>query len=155
MRNFLFIAVGIVIFNAILLYSGGFEYIKNTFAPEPETPKNKTDVNEVFRATLEAEVREKIGTPIEGYEPQMFLQVYPGLTATDFNNVQASIGKYVIQEGKLTHQMDPKKLVHSAAGAITKEGMKTLLQNITKRTGIDLNSGGTLTEVMNAISTQQ
>ena len=154
MRNFLIIVVGIIILNAALLYSGGFTYIKDTFTPVEPEQEVKTDINEVFKATLEKEVREKAGTPIEGYEPAMFLQVFPGLVATDFNGVEASIGKYVIVEGKLIHQLDNDKLIHSAAGAISRKGMQTLLVNVSKRIGVNLQHGGTLTEIMEAISSK-
>lgn len=152
MRNFLIIVVGILILNGILLYSGGFEYIKNKFEPEPQPPHLSPNVSDVFKETLEAEVRDKIGMPIEGYEPQMFLRVFPGLVETDFDGVQASIGRYVVKDGRLVHEMDDTKLIHSAAGAITREGMRTLYINVARRIGVDIDKGGTLTEIMSAIT---
>ena len=152
MRNFLIIIAGVILLNAFVLYSGGFDFIKERFEPEAPAPKIETDINEVFKETLEKEVREKNGIPIEGYEPAMFLQTFPGMVATDFNGVEASIGRYVVIDGKLTHEMGQTKLVHSAAGAISRRGMQTLLINISQRIGVDLNNGGTLTEVMNAIT---
>lgn len=152
MRNFLIIVGGVLLLNAVFLYSGGFEYLKAKVAPPQEEPRVKTDINEVFMEALQREVREQVGTPIEGYVPQMFLQAFPGLTATDFDGVDASIGKYVVVDGRLEHDISDGQLIHSAAGAITRKGMATLLQNIARRTGIDLHNGGTLTDIMNAIT---
>lgn len=152
MRNFLIIVVGILILNAAILFSGGFEYIKKQFEPAPSVPQVQPDVTDTFRKTLELKVQQEIGQPIEGYEPAMFLQVFPGLVESDFNGVEASIGKYVLVDGKLTHQLDKTQLIHSAAGAITRKGMETLYKNIAARTGIDIYSGGTLTQIMDVIT---
>ena len=154
MKNFLVIVVGILVFNAVLLYSGGFDYIRNQFEPTPAPPLVNPSVVDTFRDTLEAEVRAQLGAPIEGYEPHMFLQVFPGLVETDFDGVEASIGKYVIRNGRLVHEMDNTQLVHSAAGAVSRRGIQTLYRNIAERIGIDIQNGGTLTDIMSAITAQ-
>lgn len=112
----------------------------------------KTDISLAFRNALQSEVREKIGTPIEGYEPSMFLQVFPGLAKTDFEGVEASIGYYTIKNGELVHELDPTRLVHSAAGAVTNRGMDTLLQNVSMRLKVDLSTDGTLTRIIEALA---
>lgn len=152
MRNFLIIIGGILLLNVFFLYSGGFEYIERQFTPVEPAPGLRPEVVDTFKNTLEARVREEVGTPIEGYEPSMFLQVFPGLAESDFNGVEASIGKYVLNNGQLQYQPDGTKLVHSAAGAITRRGMETLYRNVADRAGIDLSGGGTLTDVMRVIS---
>lgn len=109
------------------------------------------DVRSAFRTALQSEVREQLGMPIEGYEPAMFLQVFPGLTETDFEGVEASVGYYTVEKGRLTHKLDDSRLVHSAAGAITNRGMDTLLENVSERLQVDLSQDGTLTKIMNAL----
>lgn len=110
-----------------------------------------TAVGYVFKTTLKNEVTAKLGMPIEGYEPFMFLETFPGLTETDFENVEASIGHYTIEEGRLVHKLDDTKLIHSAAKAVTDSGLDTLLANVSIRLGIDLAKDGTLTEIMEAL----
>lgn len=112
------------------------------------------EIVDVFRFTLEDEVRKKVGMPNEGYEPAMFLQVFPGLVETDFEGVQASIGGYVMKEGRLVHKLDESKLVHSAAQAITRPGFTTLLENVSKRIGINLSTDGTITDIMSALTSE-
>jgi hypothetical protein len=119
-----------------------------TFPVEREIP---VETRYVFRTTLRNEIDKEIGKPIEGYEPFMFLQVFPGLTETDFEGVEASIGHYTVEDGRLIHKLDDTRLVHSAAKAVTDRGMDTLLGNVSKRLKVDLSSGGTLTEIMNAL----
>ncbi len=154
MRNFLIIVTGVLLLNAVLLYSGGFEYVKERFEPEVIVPGVEPDVVDTFRDTLQAEVVAKQGQPIEGFVPEMFMKAFPGLVASDFDGVEASIGRYVLKNGQLEHELGEARLVHSAATAITRKGMETLYRNIATRIGIDIESGGTLTNVMSAITAQ-
>lgn len=123
---------------------------------EPETGEvANTEVEAaVFAQTLRDEVDRELGQPVNGYEPQMFLRVFPGIAATDFEDVEASIGKYVVVEGQLVHVTPPNRAVHSAAGAVTNRGLQTLLSNIQSRTGIDLAAVGTVTDIMTVISAE-
>lgn len=89
--------------------------------------------------------------PIEGYEPAMFLAAFPGLSETDFEGVEASIGHYTVENGRIVHKLDTTKLIHSAAKAITDRGMDMLLANTSVRLRIDLLHGGTLTQIMDAL----
>jgi hypothetical protein len=123
----------------------------NDPVPFPVEREIPVETRYVFRTTLRNEVDKQIGRPIEGYEPFMFLQVFPGLTETDFEGVEASIGHYTVADGRLVHKLDDTRLVHSAAKAVTDRGMDTLLGNISKRLKVDLSSEGTLTEIMNAL----
>jgi len=152
MRNFLIIVIGIVVLNGVMLYSGGFDFIRAQFEPAAVIPSVQPDVVDTFRQTLQAEVNSKVGIPTEGYDPQMFMAAFPGLVQSDFNGVESSIGKYVLRNGRLEHEMGEARLVHSAAGAITRKGMETLYRNVAARIGIDLEHGGTLTDVMRAVT---
>lgn len=109
-------------------------------------------VVDVFRFTLEEEVKKKLGQPVEGYEPQMFLEVFPGLALTDFDGVESNAGLYQVENGELSFVPDASKLQHSASGAIGKQGLATLLENVAARTKIDLAGTGTLTDIMRAIT---
>tara|TARA_B100000745_G_scaffold290251_2_gene229031 strand:- start:1291 stop:1761 length:471 start_codon:yes stop_codon:yes gene_type:complete len=151
MKNILIAVVAVLVFNAIFVYSGGLELLVKTEQKEEIPERVGTDVIDVFRFTLEEEVQKKIGTPVEGYEPQMFLQVFPGLVETDFDGVEASIGRYAVTEGRLTYMPDDTKLIHSAATAIRRDGYETLLNNIADRIEINLTSDGTITDVMSAL----
>lgn len=154
LKNTLIVVGMLVVFNAIFVFSGGMDKLLETEQKQTPPTKVSPDIVDIFRFTLEEEVRKKIGQPIEGYEPQMFLQAFPGLAETDFDGVQASIGYYSINNGKLVHNMDNATLVHSAAGAVTRAGIETLLYNIANRAGIDLQKDGTITDVMLVLTSQ-
>jgi hypothetical protein len=120
----------------------------STFDIADEIPLS---VQYVFKTTLKNEVVRTQGMPIDGFVPQMFLDTFNGLTVTDFEGVEASVGYYTIKAGALTHVMDDSRMVHSAAGAVTDRGLNTLLANVSVRLGVDLRTSGTLTQIMDAL----
>ena len=126
------------------------------FRPDTAVSEERfiTDEQDSFITTLRAEVDRTQGVPERGYEPYMFLEVFPGLVETDFANVEAQTGRYLIVDGRLMHRIGPEEFRHDAATAISTNGMVTLLKNISLRTGIDLKNGGTITEIMAAISNE-
>jgi hypothetical protein len=152
MKNILIVVVLVIVFNALFVFSGGLELLVKTEQQAEPVGTINADVVDVFRFTLEDEVRKKVGTPIEGYEPAMFLQVFPGLVETDFDGVAASIGGYTVIEGRLEHALDETQLIHSAAEAISRPGYATLLQNIADRTGVNLQADGTITDIMGSLT---
>lgn len=107
---------------------------------------------EVFRYTLEEEVVKKVGQPEVGFMPDMFLKVFPGLTASDFAGVAGVGGVYTIEAGVLTFVVDESYLVPTDTGYIT--GYSELLQNVARRNNIDLKTNGTITDVMRVITKQ-
>lgn len=79
-------------------------------------------------------IEKKGGRPIEGFEPFMFMEAYPGLNASDFNCVAENDGAvYIFKDEQLT--LAPKNTTRqsSAEGSITPSGMNQLLQNIVTR----------------------
>jgi len=151
MKNILLIVVLVLIFNAIFVFSGGLSFLAQTEKQAQPEAGMSADVVDVFRFTLEDEVRKKVGVPVNGYEPHMFIQVFPGLVATDFAGVEASSGIYKMINGTLQFVPDDTQLAHDAAGAITRTGIATVLKNVTTRIGVDLTHGGTITDVMRSL----
>jgi len=134
------------------------EEIMSRISPFSDNPVSLTLEKDIpfavlyaFRTTLKNEVVSKQGMPVEGYEPYMFMNVFPGLSPTDFEGAEASIGHYTIEEGKLLYKTDDTKLIHSAAKAITDKGLDTLLAHVAIRLKVDLAREGTLTEIMEAL----
>lgn len=132
-------AVGVLILVAILVVAVETVHSPDQITQEPfrspgedETADMREAVR-VFSDELQNAVIAEIGQPIEGYEPQMFMQVYPGLHPEDFDGVDAQIGHYTYVRGELTHELGDVDVVHSAAQAITREGMVTLFENIRER----------------------
>jgi hypothetical protein len=94
------------------------------------------DVQEYFNERLREGVIDRIGQPIEGFVPFMFLRAFSGLVPNDFDGVDALLGEYRIKEKELSFVVDEGGPIHSAAEAISEEGMKTVFANIQRRTNV-------------------
>ncbi|MCA9360997.1 hypothetical protein KC845_00415 [Candidatus Kaiserbacteria bacterium] len=114
----------------------------------------ETTVVDVFKFTLEEEVRKKTGEPEAGFKPEDYLAVFPGLSSSDFNGVIGNSGTYVLENGKLVFNLKETGLRPTTYGGIGRTGMKTLLNNIAERSKIDLTANGTLTDVMRVLTTE-
>ncbi|MDA8611377.1 hypothetical protein N9L18_00740 [Candidatus Pacebacteria bacterium] len=123
----------------------------NPVINQPPTQANNDAFVAQFRQTMELKFRTEVGQPIEGYEPAMFMQIYPGLTKQDFHGVKALIGKYVYLNGELVHDLEGETMIHSAAPAIAEEGYETLLNNILSRSTF-VSGGVTVNAVLQSIS---
>ena len=93
-----------------------------------------TEVQAYFNEKLRDAVTDRIGQPIEGFVPHMFLQAFPGLVPDDFDGVDALLGEYRMIGKELTFIVDNVSPIHSAADAISEDGMKTVFINIQRRT---------------------
>ena len=105
---------------------------QNTLASNPGT----IEVQEYFNEVLREGVIDRIGQPIEGFVPSMFLRAFSGLVPNDFNGAEALLGEYKIMEQELAFIVDQGRPIHSAADAISEEGMKTVFTNIQRRTNV-------------------
>ncbi len=94
------------------------------------------DVQEYFNEKLREGVIDRIGQPIEGFVPFMFMQAFSGLVPNDFDGADALLGEYKIMEKELAFIVDEGGPIHSAAEAISEEGMKTVFSNIQRRTNV-------------------
>ena len=94
------------------------------------------DVQEYFNEKLREGVIHRIGQPIEGFVPFMFLRAFSGLVPNDFDGAEALLGEYKIKEKELSFIVDEGGSIHSAAEAISEEGMKTVFANIQRRTNV-------------------
>ena len=98
--------------------------------------RGSIDVQEYFNEKLREGVIDRIGQPIEGFVPFMFLRAFSGLVPNDFDGADALLGEYRIKEKELSFIVDEGGPIHSAADAISEEGMKTVFTNIQRRTNV-------------------
>ncbi len=94
------------------------------------------DIQEYFNEKLREGVIDRIGQPIEGFVPFMFMQAFSGLVLEDFDSANVLLGEYKIVEKELAFIMDAVGPIHSAAEAVSEEGMKTVFANIQRRTNV-------------------
>ena len=100
------------------------------------------DVQEYFNEKLREGVIDRIGQPIEGFVPFMFMQAFSGLVPKDFDGADALLGQYKIVDKELAFIMDEGGPIHSAAEAVSEEGMKTVFENIQRRANVLVTTTG-------------
>jgi len=97
------------------------------------TNTNTTNIQEHFIKELQYGVVNRVGQPIEGFMPEMFMLAFSGIIPQDFDGIDAFSGKYKVIENKLVFIEDNSPIRSSADGAISTEGMKAIFSNIQRR----------------------
>lgn len=152
--NVLIVAV-LVVTNVVFYYVNGPAYIDGWWNAHHVMVPLNADVVEVFMYALNDEVVTKNGEPSQGFTPEAYLAVLPGLVPTDFDQVDAQLGHYAVVNGQLVHIKAEQRLQHQYAKVVTLTGMETLLQNVLTRTGLDLKNEHTITDVINVVVNEQ
>ena len=86
----------------------------------------------------------------DGADGFNFIKVYPGLVPRDFSGVQAYQGHYFEKDGKLFFEGNAA----SNSGVILRDGMKTLLDNISKRLGIAARNTKDVEKILDRMSAE-
>lgn len=149
------IVVVLVVLNVMFYYVNGPAYIDDWWSARQEAVSLDGDVVEVFMFALNDEVITNSGRPPQGFTPEAYLAVLPGLVPTDFDQVDAQLGHYAVINGQLVHIKAGDRLQHQFAKVVTLEGMEDLLQNVVARTGLQLGSEHTITDVINVVVNEQ
>jgi hypothetical protein len=147
-KDIIFGLIAVAVLAGVLWYGA-----QQVDAPRADATPSE-DSAQYFTDTTRAKVVAQIGQPIEGFTPEMFMEVYSGLVASDFEGVEAINGKYVMENGRAVFKLqvsegDP---ITSADGAIENEGMRTLLANIGARLGADVLTQGDVDAIIMVIS---
>lgn len=150
MKSQFFAGAGVAVLALVGVW--GYAYWGGSILADKNEPSISQAVVEDFTGVLRTKVIAEIGQPIEGFEPFMFMRVYAGLTAQDFDNVDALIGRYIYKEGQVQYDLNGEQELHSAARAISDEGMLQLLVNVATRLQIDLTKDGTVAQVLAELS---
>lgn len=90
-----------------------------------------------FAKIIQDGIVDKIGgPPIEGFEPFMFMEAYPGLRASDFNCVKTYGGFYITRDDRIIFISERIRVRSTIDHSITPYGMNRILQNISDRLGL-------------------
>jgi len=106
-----------------------------------------------FVQKLEEHVIAESGQPIEGFEPFMFMAVFPGLIPTDFDEVYSNQGMYRIVNGEIVYERRNVGLpIHSAEKAISRQGYVTLLNTVSNRLNVVPEDEESINEIIKILS---
>jgi hypothetical protein len=90
--------------------------------------------------------------PIEGFDPDLFMGAYPGLTKEDFDGVSAVGGSWQYIGGDLEFARTSDDVFTSADGTVDVEGMDILLENLKERTGLIADTKEDVDELIDILS---
>jgi hypothetical protein len=90
--------------------------------------------------------------PIEGFYPELYKGVYPGLIDEDFDGAAAIGGTFRFSNGQLIFDEEEPGLQTSADGTINDEGVITLTQNVAKRLNSQIRTLQDLESILDTIS---
>ncbi len=93
--------------------------------------------------------------PVEGYDPDLYMGVYPALAKEDFDGTEAIGGKWIIgekRENELIFLRNENEEISTADGTLTNEGIKKFLGNIAKRLNIQIENEDDLELLIDKIS---
>ena len=127
------ISILVILFGVIFLISSDVE--SGAVVVTKEVP---SEVQEYFNKKLGEGVIDRIGQPIEGFVPFMFMQAFPGIIPKDFDGADALLGEYKIKGKDLKFIMNEGGPIHSAAETLSQEGMKTVFENIRRRANVSI-----------------
>ena len=97
-----------------------------------------SDIEIYFRNELyEQGVENGGGMPIEGFNPGIYKNVFPGFVDGDFDGAEAIGGVWEFDGELKWIAENPGGLVTSADGTVTPKGLKVVLENLEERLEID------------------
>ncbi len=92
----------------------------------------------LFSEELQRAGVERVGQPIEGFDAFMYLEAFPGFEEEDFDNVETLEGITKLKDGKLVYERTAGSPVTSAESTISEKGYATLLENFSRRVGVEV-----------------
>ncbi len=142
-------SIGVII---IILAAIGYFFLlpageRNT--PEPEVSAQE----EYFADRLVTLGIEDIGQPIEGFDANLLIIAFPGLTAEDFEGVETVEGVYSTENGTIIFERNKENPITSAERMVSDKGYATLLENVSKRLAIQVVGNTEVDAIITLINT--
>ena len=89
--------------------------------------------------------------PIEGFNPELYLQVYRGLEKRDFDNTESIGGTWKFSNNKLIFIRTPEGPITSADSTLTDKGLEKLLDNIAQRLNISETTQNNIDKIIESL----
>ncbi len=113
------------------------------------------DENSLAEYFIEKAIENSFAIPIEGFDPELYIGVFPKLLKSDFDNTKAIGGIWKLTNGELVFIRDDSEGITSADGTLTNEGVKTLIKNLESRLNIKVQSVSDLDNLISLISKEK
>jgi hypothetical protein len=129
------LAGGIIVLLLMLLVLGLMLIGQNDSnqSGENSEPAAVTDTQAEYRAELEEEMRMALGAPVEAFDPDMLMEIFPGLEPADFDGVEY-VGGTLSNENETLQYQHEENSTATPSPFVTEAGFKTLVANVAART---------------------
>lgn len=144
--------VALIIIGLAVLLLGGFFWLNNYIYTEKQAEETVPEFAAYFQERLVTLGVERMGQPIEGFDPSILMMAFPGFTASDFDGVAAFEGHYQFTGGELEMIYTNQQMMTSAAGTVSSEGYITLLENVAARLSIPATDEERVDEIIRHLS---
>lgn len=139
----------------IVLIGGGYYVLTNTERSEPLPGTGQEEIVSPLALYFGQELTKPESPdgpiPIEGYDANLLLGRYSGFVEEDFEAVDALQGVYTMVEDELTFVLEAEN-EHSAARTIAPSGYETLLENLSDRLGLEINTEADIDQLITTLS---
>lgn len=98
---------------------------------------------------------EDIGQPIEGFDSGLLILAFPGLRPADFDGVETSEGTYRVSGETVEFVRGEGQPITSAERMVSKEGYRTLLENVAARYGAAVSTTADVDALIIKINTSE
>lgn len=151
-------ALALIILLLIIIVGGVYLY-RNTASPTATTTPTGTETSTLsvagyFGDRARTLAQADLGPRPEGVTAQTLEDAFPGLTASDFNNVATLGGKYVADaDGTIRFEPQSGQASTSADMTISDVGYETLLRNLSARMNQSVNTQADIDRLLSSLNT--
>ena len=133
-------------------YSVGESFPRKCSTPGGRSFVEGVDFFAIFSEQLRVRAVANLGAiPIEGFDADMYMDVFPGLMRSDFNGSAAIGGRWLYENDELTFVREDYTQISSADGTLTNAGIMQLYKNLVERLGIDVQRMSDIEEIFRVI----
>ena len=151
--KYIFSAIFLTVLVIVSVY-GLYRYNENQ-QHTVDTNEYADEIVQYFQTELSERALTRGPHPIEGFEANMLIDIFPGLHAEDFDGVETGIGpgegRYNYIDGELTWSRYGGGPMTSAAMAVSPVGYAVLLGNLSERLDMPANDRSSVKQIIDVI----
>ena len=140
---------------AAAVFYVGSRYEEPSVEQPPDEAVATTTPAAYFAERIVARGVADIGQPIEGFDAQLLMLAFPGITPADFDGTAAREGSYTFATStdELTFVRTESEAISSAERMLTEEGYAMLLANLEMRLGMRATTKVTVDALIDRVDT--
>lgn len=123
--------------------------------PDSDDSVPRGDFTEIFQDELIRGGIERVGQPHEGFDAFTLREAFPKLTGEDFDTVKSLEGMYTYSNGKLMYTRTAELPAISGEQTLSTEGFATLLENVSERLDIEVESEADVTLILEEVTQEK